>query len=405
MSVSIPLTRSAAPAAAAAPGFFDLDLLDNRYPALHGMRVLVIVSIVQYHVTLSFTFAHAIPFDPDWAATSLNLWFGMDLFFVLSGFIIGSILLRAAETGHSNVGRFYMRRAFRTFPAYYFTLTLLAVCFKMTADQHRHLWMEYVYLTNYGMPLIPGNLVMPWGWSLAIEEQFYLAVPLLLILLYKVRSDRGRIAILGTLWISALLVRVGLFLRHPGWNEVALYNNLYYRTHCRFDTLVAGIVIAYLHHRWRAPIARWLERPAARATLAIPALACLWLLLQPWMFGQRELLWMHIIGWGTLTSIMYVCWTLLVLASKGGWIVQALSLPTLRKVATLGYGVYLVHLPICEYVIAPLAKKLVERHAWPMTVVWPISVVTLFSLSLATSYALHLIVEKPALRVRDRVAA
>src|SRR5580704_8666574 len=108
MSVSVPLPRGVTPEASSARGFFDLDLLDNRYPALHGMRVLVILSIVQYHVTLSFTFGHGIPMDQNWAATSLNLWFGMDLFFVLSGFLIGSILLRATESGTSNVGRFYM---------------------------------------------------------------------------------------------------------------------------------------------------------------------------------------------------------------------------------------------------------------------------------------------------------
>ncbi len=405
MSVSIPLTRPAPSQASATRGFFDLDLLDNRYPALHGMRVCVILSIVQYHVTLSFTFAHAIPMDHNWAATSLNLWFGMDLFFVLSGFLIGSILLRATESGSSNVGRFYMRRAFRTFPSYYVILTGLALCFRMTTAQHHHLWLEYIYLTNYGSPLVPGQLVMPWGWSLAIEEQFYLAVPLLFLLLYKVKSDRGRLAILGVMWASALVVRVVLFLRHPGWDEVALYNNIYYRTHCRFDTLVAGIVLAYMHHRWRVPIARWLERPSARVALALPSLACLWILLQPWMFGDHELLWMHVVSWGSVTSLMYVGWTLLVLASTGGWIVRTLSLDVMRRVATLGYGIYLVHLPICEYIIAPLAKSLVERHGWPMTVVWPLSVCSLFTLSLVTSYALHVLVEKPALRVRDRIAA
>jgi peptidoglycan/LPS O-acetylase OafA/YrhL len=404
MSVSIPLTR-ATPQASAARGFFDLDLLDNRYPALHGMRVLVILSIVQYHVTLSFTFGHAIPMDHDWAATSLNLWFGMDLFFVLSGFLIGSILLRATESGTSNIGRFYMRRAFRTFPSYYLILTLLAVGFKLTTPQRHHLWLEYMYLTNYGLPLVPGQLVMPWGWSLAIEEQFYLAVPFLFLLLYKVRSDRRRIAILLVMWVSALVVRGVVFLRHPGWNEVDLYNNIYYRTHCRFDTLVAGILLAYMHHRWRAPIARWLERPAARVAVALPTLACLWLLLQPWMFGEHELLWMHIVGWGTLTSLMYVGCTTLVLASTGGWIIQALAHPVMRRLATLGYGIYLVHLPICETVIVPVAAKLVEHRGWPMTVVWPLSVCCLFMMALGTSYALHLVVEKPCLRLRDRVAA
>jgi peptidoglycan/LPS O-acetylase OafA/YrhL len=405
MSVSIPLARPATTAASAARGFFDLDLLDNRYPALHGMRVLVILSIVQYHVTLSFTFGHAIPMDHAWAETSLNLWFGMDLFFVLSGFLIGSILLRSTESGTSNVGRFYMRRAFRTFPSYYLVLTVLALAVKLTASQRHHLWMEYVYLTNYGLPLVPGDLVMPWGWSLAIEEQFYLAVPLLFLLLYKVRSDRGRLTVLGVMWLSALVVRVALFARHPRWDEVALYNNLYYRTHCRFDTLVAGIVLAYLHNRWRKPLAEWLQRPAARMTLAIPSMACLWILLEPWMFGPHELLWVRVVSWGTLTSLMYLGFTLLVLTGEAGWIVRGLSHPNMRRIATLGYGVYLVHLPICEYAIAPTAKKLVEGHVWPMTIVWPISVCTLFSVSLAMSYALHVLVEKPALRVRDRIAA
>jgi peptidoglycan/LPS O-acetylase OafA/YrhL len=401
MSISI---SSARPQPSVARGFFDLDLLDNRYPALHGMRVLVILSIVQYHVTLSFTFGHGIPMDRSWATTSLNLWFGMDLFFVLSGFLIGSILLRSVESsGKTNVGRFYMRRAFRTFPSYYLVLTALALAYKLTTAQRRHLWLEYVYLTNYGLPLVPGDLVMPWGWSLAIEEQFYLVVPFLFLLLYKVRSDRGRLAVLGVLWCLALVVRVVLFARHPQWDETALYNHLYYRTHARFDTLIAGIVLAYVHHRWRVPIARWLQRPSARATLALPSLACLWLLLQPWMFGDRGLLWVHVFSWGSLTSLMYFGWTLLVLHGGEGWIARALSLDATRRVATLGYGIYLVHLPICENVVSPLARGLV-RHRWPMAAVWPLSVCLLFTLSLAGSYLLHVLVEKPALRVRDRIA-
>ena len=402
MSVSIPLARSEP---SAVRRFFELDLLDNRYPALHGMRVLVILSIVQYHVTLSFTFGHSIPMDRSWATNSLNLWFGMDLFFVLSGFLIGSILLRSVESsGKAQVGRFYMRRAFRTFPSYYVMLTGLSLALTLTRAQRHHLWLEYVYLTNYGLPLVPGDLVMPWGWSLAIEEQFYLAVPLLFLLLYKVRSDRGRLTVLGVMWASALLVRVGLFLRHPGWDEVALYNNIYYRTHTRFDTLVAGIILAYVHQRWKAPIARWLERPSARVTLALPSLACLWVLLQPWMFGDRGLLWVHIVSWGTLTSLMYFGWTLLVLHGGDGWFSRALSLPVLRRVATLGYGVYLVHLPICENLVSPVAGALVGRHGWSMFVVWPLSVCALLVLSFGASYALHVLVEKPSLHVRDRVA-
>jgi len=366
--------------------FFELDLLDNRYPALHGMRFLAIASIVQYHVTMNFKYTRPLPIDDGWSALSLNVFFGMDLFFVLSGFLIGSILLRSVETsGTANVRRFYLRRAFRTFPAYYLVLTLLAVLLPLTDAQHRHLWLEYVYLTNYGKPLIPGQLVMPWGWSLALEEQFYLAVPFLFLLLYKFRTDRARLTLIGGLWIGALLVRVVLYLTHPGWDEVARYNYLYYPTHTRADTLMAGIALAYVQHRWRAPIARWLESPFSRALLHLTALACVWLLMQPYKFGLKAIGIMQVLSWGTLTSIMYFAWTLLLLNGGGGWVQRALSLPFFRKVATLGYGVYLVHLPICGMIVSRVAGVLVLQHGWPMPVVWPASVVSLLALSLVAS--------------------
>jgi peptidoglycan/LPS O-acetylase OafA/YrhL len=385
---------------------FALDLLDDRYPALHGMRVLAVVSVVQYHVTMNFTFARGLAMDKAWAGMSMNVFFGMDLFFVLSGFLIGSILLRSVESsGSANVRRFYLRRAFRTFPPYYVILTLLAVAVPMTVSQRHHLWLEYTYLTNYGRPLLPGDLVMPWGWSLALEEQFYLTVPLLFLILYKCRGDAARLTILVGIWFSALVVRFVLYVTHPGWDEIALYDFLYYRTHTRFDTLIAGVTLAYIQNRWRAPISLWLQRPFARATLALPALACLWILMQPWMFGARAVGLVRVVSWGTLTSIMYFAWTLLVLNGGPGWIQRGLSRPVFRRIATLGYGVYLVHLPLCEFFVSRAAARVIEQHGVPMLVVWPVSVAALLVLSLATSYCLHVLVEKPSLRIRDRVAA
>jgi peptidoglycan/LPS O-acetylase OafA/YrhL len=334
----------------------------------------------------------------------MSVFFGMDLFFVLSGFLIGSILLRSVETsGFINVRRFWLRRAFRTFPAYYVVLTLLALAFGLTAGQKRHLPFEYLYLTNY-VPLHRTDVVMLWGWSLALEEQFYLSVPLLFFLLHKLRSDGARLAMLGTLWLTALIVRLVLFRLHPQWSPIAVYEGLYFKTHTRFDTLIAGIVLAYVQHRWRAPIARWLEHPGARALLAVPALSCLWLLMQPWMFGEEHVLLVRIFSWGTVTSVMYLCWVILLLNGGDGWIQRALAAPFWRWIATLGYGVYLLHIPMCDHVIAPLARNLVEVRHWPMVAVWPLSVVGLVVVSLAASYVLHVLVEKPALRLRDRFA-
>ncbi len=336
--------------------------------------------------------------------TSMTIFFGMDLFFILSGFLIGSILLRSVETaGFINVRRFWLRRAFRTFPAYYVVLTALVLLFGLTAGQRKHLPFEYAYLTNY-VPLTRDGTVMLWGWSLALEEQFYLSVPLLFFGLSKMKSDRARLTLLGLFWVSALVVRLVLYERHRDWDIGTLYDNLYFKTHTRFDTLVCGIMLAYVQQRWSKPITRWLEDPAHRAWLALPSCACLWLLLQPWMFGDKWLLLVRVFSWGTLTSIMYFGWVLLLLNGGDGWMNRFLSAPFWRRVATLGYGVYLVHIPVCDHAIAPLARVLSKSWGWPMVVVWPSSVLGLFLLSLVVSYGLHLVVEKPALRLRDLVA-
>jgi peptidoglycan/LPS O-acetylase OafA/YrhL len=391
--------------------FLQLDLLDDRYPALHGLRVLGILSVVQYHVS-AFLARTGIAPDYGWASVSMSVFFGMDLFFVLSGFLIGSILIRSIQSSGTIVlWRFYLRRMFRTFPSYYVVLTALSLAAVLTVEQRRNLWFEYLYLGNYCRPFagaafsgarIP--MVMPWGWSLALEEQFYFTIPLLFLLLRKLRSDTARVTTLGVLWASALVVRLATYLRHPEWNETDLYNFIYSRTHTRYDALIAGVAIAYVQSRWRERIASWLEEPLSRALVALPSLVCLAVLLQPLMFGRENKGLMHMVSWGSLTGLMYVGWILLLINASQGWIHRVLSHMAFRKIATLGYGVYLIHLPICA-IVTPLTRPWMSGHSWTSAATWVATVAVIFVLSLAGSYLLHLFVEKPSLVVRDRLAA
>ncbi|AKV03125.1 acyltransferase 3 [Labilithrix luteola] len=383
--------------------FFSLELLDNRYPSLHGLRVLAIVSVVQFHVTWIFAGEQGIVLDREWVASSLTVFFGMDLFFILSGFLIGSILLRSLETdGTQNLRRFYIRRISRTFPAYYVILTLLAVVTPLTAMQRSHLIWEYLYATNF-ISLARGDVVMFWGWSLALEEQFYLTVPLLFFVMQRLRSDRARALLLVALWSSALIMRLVLFIAKRPWTDLALYEALYFRPLTRFDTLIAGIFLAFIQNRWKEPISRFLSHPFHRALVTLPTLGCLWLLLRPWMFGKEHVQLVHIFAWGTVTSVMYIGW-LLLLFHGGGFISDFLSAPIFRRVATLGYGVYLVHIPLCDHVIVPMARTLEARHV-SMLLVWPLSLAALMAGSLGAGYLIHVLIEKPSLRIREWLAA
>jgi peptidoglycan/LPS O-acetylase OafA/YrhL len=327
----------------------------------------------------------------------------MDLFFVLSGFLIGSILLRSmGKSGTQDIGRFYVRRIFRTFPSYYLVLAILAVAFPLTAAQRHHLGWEVLYGTNF-LPLQRGQTVMFWGWSLGLEEQFYLTVPLLFFALQRLDTVRARIALLTTLWASAVVIRMVIFLRHRPWTDGDLYGALYFRTHTRFDPLIAGILVAIVHQRWAKPITAWLRDPFHRALLALPSLGIFWFLLRPTLFGAPYVQWVHVFAWGTLTSLMYFGLLPLALYTDG-WICRWLSLPLFRRMATVGYGVYLVHIPIIDHLMVPAARAAQQRHV-SMVLVWPAALAATFALSLAVGYVLHVLVEKPSLRLRERFAA
>lgn len=404
MAAQVPAAPNlAAPEPASWTRLFALDMLDNRYPSLHGLRFFAIVTVVQFHVTSVLIDKKIVV--PGWLAqASINVFFGMDLFFVLSGFLIGSILIHSMQgAGVRGIGRFYLRRIFRTFPSYWLVLTIVSLIGPLSHMQRQNLILEYTYLTNFA-PLWPGEIVMVWGWSLALEEQFYLSVPALFMLLYRLKSDLGRVSVLLVLAATALLLRLFVYLYWGPWSYLLYRGAVYFRTPTRIDTLVAGILLAYVHHRWKNELDRWMAVPLHRGLVALGVLACLWPLLEPAMFGPQYYVVIHVLLWGTVTSAMYFGLVLLLLHGPSGAVTDFLSRPIFRKLATLGYGVYLVHIPVCERIVVPLAD-LMRARGVPAGGVWTASLVALMLASTAVAYVLHLLVEKPSLWVRSRVAA
>lgn len=376
----------------------------NQFPPLHGLRVLAVVSVLQVHVTVVFVQSGLmvdeayVPF----ATLSATVCFGMDLFFVMSGFLIGSMLLRTLERpGRRTFLRFYFRRAARIFPLYWAILTGLTLLWA-TAQQRRDVVWEYSFLTNYWPFKEPQ--VMGWAWSLCVEEHFYLGVPVILWLLHRLGSHRARLALLGAAWASCLGVRLWMVLGRTwvvGWDDPKLFHDMYLPTHTRYDTLVAGIFLGYVQHYFAGELRRFFARRAARLAFYAAAGAGFCFLLSPKILGDL-FLW-DALTWGSVTSVTYVC-LLLPMLSSGGLAQRALGSRPMYALATLSYGMYLVHVPVCERAVVPLARTVVARHPVPMWILWPASVAALVAFAACVAYGLHLLVEKPFLRLRERIA-
>ncbi len=378
--------------------WWQLTQLANHYPPLHGLRVIAVISVVQVH--LSFLFGAAkFEMHPVAHGLSQQLWFGMDCFFILSGFLIGSLLIReGGSLSPRKLRRFYARRSFRIFPQYYVTLSLMLLIVPVSAQQWAMLPYEYLYLTNYIS--WEHDPVMPWAWSLAVEEHFYLAVPFLLAALTLIKGNRGRFALLFALWTLGFVARLVAW-KVQGIEGETVLRTLYIWTHTKMDILIAGIFIAYLQRYHADRVAAVYRHRGVRvAALSFVALCAAFLLLSPQLLLSTEVY--ALLAFGTVTSLMYVV-LITWLLNYDGAVARFLGRPFFLKLATLGYGIYLVHLPVLAFFDLPVAGFLLGLGI-PVAVTWWLALAFGMTVAAGVAYVLHLAVDKPALWLRDRLA-
>ncbi|PDT10220.1 acyltransferase [Rhizobium sp. M1] len=181
-------------------------------------------------------------------------WVGVDIFFVLSGFLIGTQLFKeVSRTGGVDLKSFYLRRAFRIFPAFFVVLGLYAI-FPLLRDAPtmQSIWSFATFTVNFDFDPRIGR-AFTQAWSLCVEEHFYLVLPLLVLLLHR-RIGMGR-----TLFIAAAMAIAGMVLRYTIWESqvgvlvdagklrdaFAVYlRDVYYPTYTRLDGLMFGVILA-----------------------------------------------------------------------------------------------------------------------------------------------------------------
>jgi len=316
----------------------------GRIPELDGLRgtAILLVFISHYlggggHLQLRPWLRHL------FAATNIG-WSGVDLFFILSGFLIGGILIDARNSPHY-FRAFYMRRVHRILPIYYRCILLYAIIvsiallggpnpFSASSRDLLQIPVQFLFLQNLEFTLYPFQHI--WflvTWSLAVEEQFYIFAPPLIRFL----SLRKLIYVLGCAIVVAPIFRFVVF-RYWFPNTFAPA----YLLPCRADALALGVLlaIAWRNSAFRTVLDR--QRRSLQLTLLFLFLgACASL---PWMVGDMSLL-RATVGYSWLAAL-YACLLLLVLSQTQGWLAAVMRWKPLRSLGAVSYCVYLIHLTI-----------------------------------------------------------
>jgi peptidoglycan/LPS O-acetylase OafA/YrhL len=311
-----------------------------RIPELDGIRGIAIGIVLMGH----FFAIDSRPGSPlAYALVPLRLyWSGVDLFFVLSGFLIGGILLDARES--ANYFRvFYRRRVFRIVPIYAVLLVFVGFTMYLSRagiiEKHEEIftgrlpwWYFATFLQNIGMSLHNawGTIVLAPTWSLAVEEQFYLTLPL--VIRFLDRRALLRVTLAGI--VVAPLLRAYLFHRNPA-NFIAWYTLM----PCRADALLLGVLgaIALRDPNWRA----WLlgKRRFALLAIAILLLGVAYLGWRAPFYGDA-LMATAGFSWLALTYLVFLLYALLYRDSRIG---HCLRWSWLRGLGVIAYGTYLFH--------------------------------------------------------------
>lgn len=335
-------------------------------------------------------------------------WFGVELFFVLSGFLIAGLLFAdVRDTGRVRLLRFYFRRGVKIWPGYY----LVFACWVGA-----HLWSthragktaEFDYYAETVVPnvafyqnYVEPRLLWPASWSIAVEEHFYLALPMLLtagVALGRNWSRRRVGWAVATVGVIGMIIPLVCRVRAAG--PGVLFYPIYLPTHCRFDCLLVGVLLRYLRDYAPEAFARFarVSRIAA-PPLLLSAVAVA--IRFPLLDGHTQ-----IYAWTfTLNAVAFAC----VVAATVGPVVpsdRGRVTAALAWVGRYSYSCYLVHavlfsLPWMTADVRPWAERLLGGKESPLFL-WAYRA-AFWGGSLAGGYLLAKAVEQPLLRWRDRV--
>src|SRR5438309_4471387 len=362
----------------------------ERQPGLDLLRALAIIVVVIYHAGIM---GFPIPGRVHrWG------WIGVDLFFVLSGYLIGGQLMSAARSRtHSelacnqpiNLKRFFARRALRIMPAYFVILAIYIFLPSWREYPEMYPWWKFLLsIQNIGLH---GGTAFSHAWSLAVEDQFYLCLPF--ILLFVNRSPRLAIIIPSVIVPGGIALRT--FLAYQNLDESGVSFRgfqawIYYPTWTRLDPLVFGVALAAIE-KFRP---EWWKRLTHSA---------IWL----WLPGLALIVYALYLGEGDYVPVTAAIWqfpllglgmaALLLCALSPRLPLRRVAIPGAAFIASIAYSAYLILKLVIHFVAQFCASNNIA-----LTSVWALLGVELCVYFAAT--LLFFLVERPSLQLRKRLA-
>jgi len=330
-------------------------------------------------------------------------WTGVDLFFVLSGFLIGTQLLAPIARGQRpSLRDFYIKRSFRILPVFLFILAIYAfVPLLSEGNRMQPAWRFLTFTMNFGLDYrVTGAFTH--AWSLCVEEHFYLVLPALVLLLSRLRWRGWTFVIVGSLLCGGMVLRAVLWLPLAAAADgnanhqfgPAYLEAIYYPTYCRLDGLIFGVLLAA--YRCFHPD-HWRRYADARLMLCL-GLACI--VVAGYLFhvpareftGGPSLSWAGAVVGYPLFALGCTC----LLSASLSWerLFPTWRVPGAATIAMISYSLYLSHKltsNATRLLLAPERLKGIEGF------------VIYFASSIAVGALIWWLIEHPFLRLRDRL--
>ena len=366
-----------------------------RFAGLDGLRAIAVTLVVVYHL-----------FPGSWLRGG---FIGVDVFFVISGFLITSLLLRErTDTGRIGLLGFWQRRARRLLPALGLLLvTCASAAWLIGGDVLVGLGRQLLGAGTFSYNWLSvsggadyfganGSELFRNLWSLAVEEQFYLVWPLLLLLLLLLPRTWMRVAVVAVLGAGSAVWMATLVLSGGGSPETlgAEITRVYFGTDTHAFGLLLGVAVALV---WRVVTGRereWMQRRAVRVTVLMVGIAALVGLAVVAGLPQEQSVATFpgaLLGASALTAVAIVagCW-------PGAWFGRAIDVAPLRWVGDRSYGLYLWHWPVLVLLVAATQRTGTDRP-FPLWVG-----VAALAIALAATEVSYRLLETPVRRLGFR---